>query len=41
MSPTTMDRHLKPYLQGLLAPARTIHTKPDSLLKMLENEHSS
>lgn len=33
MSPTTMDRHLKPYLQGLLVPARTIHTKPGSLLK--------
>lgn len=33
MSPATMDRHLKPYRQGLIATHGIAHTKPGSLLK--------
>ncbi|WBL19189.1 DDE-type integrase/transposase/recombinase [Citricoccus sp. NR2] len=33
MSPATMDRHLKPYRQGLIATRGIAHTKPGSLLK--------
>lgn len=33
MSPATMDRHLRPYRQGLIATTGIAHTKPGSLLK--------
>ena len=33
MSPATMDRHLQPYRQGLIAANGIAHTKPGSLLK--------
>ena len=33
MSPATMDRHLQPYRQGLIAVKGIAHTKPGSLLK--------
>lgn len=33
MSPATMDRHLQPYRQGLIAAKGIAHTKPGSLLK--------
>lgn len=33
MSPATMDRHLQPYRQGLIATKGIAHTKPGSLLK--------
>lgn len=33
MSPATMDRHLKPYRNGLIATKGIAHTKPGTLLK--------